>query len=162
MFLATQIAFRSHLLPNFWVNNRLCLLSLKKHLNMFNIPGSPSASVNMKNSMPHTQMGLKVSKAHIRLSVSLCQTSIDQDQLLATSPALSRPACCHTSHHDENGLTSETVNKPSITCFLFIRMVLAMVSLQINKAVTKTEAGARMGYCSGRTDHSAFWWKVDL
>lgn len=62
---------------------------------------------------------LRFQKSMQGLSLSLFPLPEDQDvELSATSPAKCLPAHCHTPYHDDNGLTSETVSKPPIKCFL--------------------------------------------
>lgn len=47
------------------------------------------------------------------------------------------PACHHPSLHDGNGLTSETISKPPVKCFLLkVTVVSFEFSLYLNRTVT--------------------------
>ena len=46
------------------------------------------------------------------------------------------PACFHTFHHDDNGLTFETISKPQFKHFLLYEHLFPL-SLHINTTVTK-------------------------
>jgi hypothetical protein len=80
-------------------------------------------------------MGFEVSKAHARPSLSV--PKYQDVELSAPSPAPYLPVCHSASCHDNNGQSSETVSKPPITCFLFLRVALATMTPHSNTAVTK-------------------------
>lgn len=63
---------------------------------------------------------------------------VEQDVGLSFFPSTT-PACCHALHHDDCGLTLETVSKPFNSVLSFIKITFVMVYLHSNAMVTKTD-----------------------
>lgn len=62
---------------------------------------------------------------------------------MAPSPALYPPACCHASSKENNGLKLRNFKPAPMQCFPTVAVV--MVSLRINKTLTKIEVNETSG-----------------
>lgn len=77
------------------------------------------------------------------LSLSLCLLPGDQHVALRYSSAPHLPECHHVPHHDDDGLTSETISQHPSQMFPLLRIALVMISLLSNRMVPKTEVIAK-------------------
>ena len=72
--------------------------------------------------------GLGFKKTHARPKVSSCSLCVQMQNFQID---------LYASHHDDKGLTSETVSNPQLNAFL-CNSCLVMVSLHSKRTVTKT------------------------